>query len=665
MPEATVRIDAVWLSLHCNTDTLLQEWSSDEAPNFYLDQLAQLARSVPDLAATLTTQAEQDAEDDNLSFLRSEFSEEEIRHTPHDDSNESRRSMRRAMDTIVEPRVYTPAQLQELGEIQEASDAGRQMQQQYHGWAPGTSDDEEEPYPEQSERRNPPRSSAALLDEQVMRRDEYLRERTRLTQLRDAALLNWRENDENVHNGQPPARWEHTQSTDNRSEGTHSLSESSLRTTALLQAVRRNPQFSARSRNELQRYILDRERGDERDRAHTPRATESQNPTLSPSQRRQVHREATMRHEIQQHRALLVEHQHRRSQLEEQIREQRNALVPPSENRRRRYWQTASPCPEKRRIDDAIKYLGRLRLCESDQEGQETAEDGGFKPEASSPRDFLVNTQLVPPPPRSSWLKVGGILSGTQHGTCPCPLPSYTPLVPPSMYRSRTRNPPIGSAPPRNTSPVRETPQTNAESTPLLEDEEERWPVKVTIHSVDYDEMTLTGTMEAFNVPDKSSPTEKSSITTYLEGEIIDFNAFTLETKTFKADTRVDGMYWRKLPPFNDFGDDETMVKKVLSTKWLREELMQKWILMRWKGQSFFSSSFHSEISLTHRDLAEKCFVTPSDAQTALTISGFYYVSLRRADGKVEGLYYDPHSNPYQHLSLMPEMHTFPSYTFQ
>lgn len=99
--------------------------------------------------------------------------------------------------------------------------------------------------------------------------------------------------------------------------------------------------------------------------------------------------------------------------------------------------------------------------------------------------------------------------------------------------------------------------------------------------------MTLTGTMEAFNVPDKSSPTKVSSITTYLEGEIIDFNKFTLETESFKADTRVDGMYWRKLPPFKDLSDDEAMIRKLLSKEWLREELMTKWILMRWKGSSF------------------------------------------------------------------------------
>ena len=569
---------------------MLQDPSSDTVSSPYLEQLAQLASSVPDLAATLTTQAEQDAEEDNISFLRTELPDEEDRPT-YDEVAESRRRMRRAVDAMVEPRVYTPTQLQELGELQEASDANRLMRQQYNGWAPGTSDDEEERQTERSERRGGPHSSAALLDEHVMRRDDHLRDRMRLRRLRDTSQTDYHDLAASHSNMQSASPWAQQGPSESRSNDMPSVTESSLRTTALLQAVRRNPQFSARSRNEFQRYILDRERGDARDRANSARTNESSNNALSPSQRRQINREATMRHEIQQHQDLLVEHHQHRNYLEEQIRQQRSQLVPPGENRRRRYWQTPSPCAEKRRIDDAIKYLGLLRLCESDREGQETAEDGGFDPEECSPirpDDFLVNTQLVPPPPRSSWLKVGGVLSGTQHGASPSSLPSYTPLMPPSIYRSRSRNPHFGSVPPQPPSPVRQPPESsNTESSPLLE--EERWPVKVTIHSVDYDEMTLTGTMEAFNVPDKSSPTKVSSITTYLEGEIIDFNTFSLETKSFKADTRVDGMYWRKLPPFKDLSDDEAVVRRLLSTGWLREELMQKWILMRWKG-SFVQS---------------------------------------------------------------------------
>ena len=541
--------------------------------------MAQLDSSVPDLAATLTTQAEQDAEDDNISFLRTEFPEEDDRPT-YDEAVESRRRMRRAVDSLVEPRVYTPAQLQELGELQEVSSVNPPslMQPQYNGWAPGISEDDDDEESYTSRVPDAPQSSAALLDERVMRRDEHLRDRMRLRRLRDATQTDWRTS---TYRDQP-------RMVENRNDDMPAITESSLRTTALLQAVRQNPQFSQRSRNELQRYILDRERGDDRDHTASTRTNEPSNPGLSPSQMRQIRREVTMRHEIQQHRDMYAENLQHRNILDEQLRQQRNTLVPPSDNtRRRRYWQTTA-CTEKSRINDAIKYLGRLRLCESDQEAQETAEDGGFNSNdrsSSNPRDFVLNTQLVPPPPYSSWLKAGGVLSGTQHGSSANAQLSRGPMMPSSAYRTRTRNPQFGSVP-RTTSPTRPFAESTTDPIPPIQPqrEEERWPVKVTIQSVNYDEMTLTGTMEAFNVPDKSSPTKVTSITTFLEGEIIDFNTFSLETKSYKADARVDGQHWRELPPFKALSDDEAVVRRLLSIGWLREELMQKWILMRWKG---------------------------------------------------------------------------------
>lgn len=572
--------------------------------------------------------------------------------------------MRRAVDAMAEPRVYTPAQLEELGSLSTYAD--RMSQHEYHGWAPGTSDDEQE---NRSEDRLLSRSSAALLDEHVLRRDEHLRERMRLRRLRDATQLEWRDHvpiEAATLESSPPER---SHFLENEIGAIPTVTESSLRTTALLQAVRRNTQFSARSRNELQRYILDRERGDERDRAASARPNESSSSNLSQSQRRQLHREATVRQEIQQHRDLIAEHHQHRTYVEEQLRQQRHNLAQPSENRRRRYWQTPSPCPpsERRPVDEAIKYLERLRFCECDQESLQNAEEAGLGLEGCYSKDtpdFLVNLRTVPPPPQSSWLKVGAVLSGTQHGTGPSSLPSYTPLMPPSTYRARARNPHFGSHPPRNTSPTRHAPYfatSNSEPSSTLV--EERWDVKVTVDSIDYDTMTLSGTMEAFDVPDKNSPTKVSSITTYLEGEIIDFSTFTMETKSFDADARVDGMYWRKLPPFKDLDDDEAMAKNLLSQEWLRKELMEKWVLMRWKGIP--SACLPRGLSICLHAGAEKCFVTPSNPDTALTISGFYYVSLQRSDGHVEGLYYDPHSNPYQHLSLTPEKRTFPAYTFR
>ena len=339
--------------------------------------------------------------------------------------------MRRAVDAMAEPRIYTPAQLEELGSLSTYS--GRTPQQEYQGWAPGTSDDEQENRPEA---RAISRSSAALLDEHVLRRDEHLRERMRLRRIRDTTQVEWRDYVPSESATQMSSPRERSHFLENEAGGIPVVTESSLRTTALLQAVRRNPQFSARSRSELQRYILDRERGDERDRSGSARPNESSNSNLSQSQRRQLQREATVRQEIQQHRDMLAEHQQHRSYVEEQLRQQRHNLAQPSEIRRRRYWQTPSPCPpnERRPIDEAIKYLERLCSCESDQEGLENAEEMGLGPEEFSPKnpqDFLLNLRTISPPPQSSWLRVGTALSGTQHGASPSSLPSYTPLMPP------------------------------------------------------------------------------------------------------------------------------------------------------------------------------------------------------------------------------------------
>lgn len=50
----------------------------------------------------------------------------------------------------------------------------------------------------------------------------------------------------------------------------------------------------------------------------------------------------------------------------------------------------------------------------------------------------------------------------------------------------------------------------------------------------------------------------------------------------------------------------------------------------------------------------EKNFVNVSEHTAGLTIAGFYYISMRRSDGYVEGYYYDKQSSPFQRLSLFP-----------
>jgi hypothetical protein len=42
-----------------------------------------------------------------------------------------------------------------------------------------------------------------------------------------------------------------------------------------------------------------------------------------------------------------------------------------------------------------------------------------------------------------------------------------------------------------------------------------------------------------------------------------------------------------------------------------------------------------------------------------LTLSGFYYIALNRITGSIDGLYYDPGSQPYQSLSMSPLKPTY------
>lgn len=505
-----------------------------------------------------------------------------------------------------------------MGELNETTYGNRiPHQQSLYDWAPASSDDEEETH------HGLPSISQPEADTD---RDEYLRRRYHgsrgaLGLSRYSTLGSTPVHQPRVGSGAAMAP-------------ALPQSESYLRTTALLQSVRRHPRFSARSRNQLQNYILDRERtgqeGDDRERSAPTRLYRPPH-VIAASNNHQQQQQRELRARVDAYRQRYLEN--------------------PSGN----------PPAVSRWLEEAIKYLERLRFSRSYEESLTSAAAGGFVREeffSNNHEDFILDTASIDPPPESSWLKVGGVFSGSQHAANGSQTLLYrlsdrstsSQLTLANLRQDDNRGPPND---PRNSW----TPTAGNRSA----SGDERWPVKVTIHSIHYDTMTLSGTMEAFNVPDKSSPTQESSITTFLEGEIIDFNNYTLETKSFKADARIDGTYWRKLEPFKHLTDDE-IVRNLVSKKWLTEVLARNWILMRWKGGSRPDPATRNERA---NHVEEKCFITPSDHRSGLTISGFYYVSLRRDNGHIEGLYYDPSSSPYQHLSLTPEKRMFPVYEFR
>ncbi|KAI9703652.1 MAG: hypothetical protein M1836_007422 [Candelina mexicana] len=568
----------------------------------YLESLQELDSPVPDLASTLTTQAEDEADEDNVSFLRTRsryYSDAAAGHmarrrqphlTPEEYDRLQLEHQRRLLRTISGSLPHqSPGREQDLAEMIDPAYGDRIPQQQsLYDWAPGSSDEEDDEISPQRQYQ-PQLRDIQQAEMRRHRRDMEARARgptsyaTRIPELSQTL--------------QPP-------------------SDSSLRTAALLQSVRRHGRYSSRSRNsQLQNYILDRERtGHEAEERERSTSTQLYRPsnliTTSTPQQQQQQRE--LRARVDAYRQRYIEN--------------------PSSN---------MPAVS-RWLEEAIKYLERVRFSNSYEESLCVAAAGGFVREGfftENQEDFVLDTADIVPPPESSWLAVGGVFSGSQHAAHG------------SQY-SRLQLPPTNNGPTsmNGSTPTQVFPNgsrfawTHGPTDPRPIPIEEKWPVKVTIHSIDYDSMTLAGTMEAFNVPDASSPTHKSSIVTFLEGEIIDFNTYTLETKSFSADAKIDGAYWRMLEPFKRLNDDE-IVKNLVSKKWLTEELARNWILMRWK--------------------AEKCFITPSDCRSGLTISGFYYVSLRRDNGHIEGLYHDPSSSPYQQLIITPEKRLFPTYEFR
>jgi hypothetical protein len=181
---------------------------------------------------------------------------------------------------------------------------------------------------------------------------------------------------------------------------------------------------------------------------------------------------------------------------------------------------------------------------------------------------------------------------------------------------------------------------TNGNSNPTNESSTEKtdhWPVTVTIHSVDYEKMELTGTMRASQIPDRSFTSigeissGRRSMESFFEGEIIDFRNHSLETEGSKRNYKGGGLdtdaeYWARIGPFREAikkqasshhwdsstweeklktGDEKhwdllkaaeretrerwaekTMMRCLANQRWLREKLGSEWVLMRWKGMS-------------------------------------------------------------------------------
>ncbi|GFF24332.1 uncharacterized protein P8A3.13c [Aspergillus udagawae] len=566
-----------------------------------LQQLSTVSTPVP----TLPAAASHDAHDDNVIFLRSRV------RSPHGSSSSSRQRRRRHQ--ILSEFESDPMELDESTGVRMSVEISRHPIvrrtreeptnmpnyegrvsniRSLYGWAPGSDEDDEDDLV--YEPLQDPNSISSwfgrLSDRNTTSRRHIRRDATARSPL--------------------PLPVEPLESS------RHRMDDSTVATAeALLQSVRRQPRLS-RTRT-LHNYLLDRERTSQDSEDGRERATQS--PTsrayrfipTSRGESNQISTHGDMRARVNAHRQLHMDH-------------------PPSP-----------------RLKEIIRYLDRLRYSTSFEESLSSAAAGGFVQLDFSwdEDDFILDTTLIAPPPPCSWLRPGMVFKGSQMAACtPTSIfahrgPTSHPATEPVIVNGSDN----GRISVYTTTGRRYLANNNIHNFGTGKDE--NWPVKVTIHNINYQEMTLSGTMEAYNIPDKTSPSHDAHIVTFLEGEIIDFNTHTLETKNFKADAETDSTYWRELQPFKNLTDDE-MTRNLVSRKWITEELSKRWILMRWK---------------------ERCFITPTDARQGLTISGFYYISLRRDTGHIEGLYYDPGSSPYQQLSLKPETEKMirPSYNFR
>ena len=316
---------------------------------------------------------------------------------------------------------------------------------------------------------------------------------------------------------------------------------------------------------------------------------------------------------------------------------------------------SSSPSGHSPLLESAVKYLDEVRTCSSYDESLCSALDHGlFSPDNYD--DLVTDPNSCPSPQPSSWLAPGAVFRGSQHTTTSNKDIRYSLHSPPPFDATRPW-----------LSHVPVPPFTNPPATREVQD---RWPVKVTIQAVDHQTMTMAGTMEAFDVPNTCSSVSSESckqtapITTYLEGQIIDLDIHTFLTPAMPVHSRditfppttanTDAGYWRNLPPFNNMKSDQEVAHALLSQSQM-SEIMSEWIFMRWKERCFI----HSKSDPCHQNgehssgrLVATGEGDDTDTGHGLTISGFYYVSLRRSDGNIDGLYFDTKTSPYQHLKL-------------
>lgn len=355
-------------------------------------------------------------------------------------------------------------------------------------------------------------------------------------------------------------------------------------------------------------------------------------------------------------------------------------------------------------LENAVKYLDSLRRCDCYDDALAAAIDLNLTTKdlfASKHDEFLLDIEEVEPLCQTSWIQPGAVFEGHQFASTailPRARHSSTTSVeqinpnfhhsndhpPGSTHFTAYRNPHTSSRAGLASRTQGSTSTTTPGSLLNRMSNYDYWPVRMVIHAVDTGTMTLQGSMEAYDVPQhpltldairagtqSKAGKKHAPITTYVEGHIIDFHNHSFMTprassrpeRRGRNDTTIfpaatpskDAENWRKLAPFNELSEDD--MADLLLSKDRLDALNKEFVFMRWKERCFVHGKNDTCLDNERR--------TDHDRGHGLTISGFYYISLRRSDGSVEGIYYDPHSTPYQHLRLKGLRATWPSLQFR
>ncbi|KAJ1868317.1 hypothetical protein LPJ78_000255 [Coemansia sp. RSA 989] len=136
----------------------------------------------------------------------------------------------------------------------------------------------------------------------------------------------------------------------------------------------------------------------------------------------------------------------------------------------------------------------------------------------------------------------------------------------------------------------------------------EQWDVQVEIQTVDMGRGSVSGLMMAINVPRLPK-----TVVTCWKGEIVDFVNYTPLTAKWRARCSDDSRHWSLFPAVRNCSET-----------------------------SIFVLTGVTKVS----------FVNAEPRETGLTIEGFYYVCMNRKTGAIDGVYFDPATQPYQRLTL-------------